>query len=418
MAVEAVTSGKLKESEIDQAVERLFVTRMKLGLLGGKENPAYVNIPYDRLDCDEHNALNLEVARRSQVLVKNDGTLPLDFTKLKSIAVIGPNADSRRALEGNYNGTSSRLVTVLQGIRDIAKESGTQVHYAYGCHIYKGQVSGLSVPDDRIAEALSAARNSDAVVLCMGLDADIEGEQGDVGNEYGSGDKPHLDLPGRQNYLVEKVVEAAAGKPVILVVIAGSAMSIVWADEHVNGIIQSFYPGALGGQAIAEIIAGKVNPSGKLPVTVYRNLEDLPAFEDYNMTGRTYRYFEGTPLYPFGFGLSYTSFDLNVLESNRQSVRVKMQNTGAYAGSEVVQVYVESPGQKEKHCLCGVQTVHLAAGESKELEIPLSKTAFSRRDAKGDLYELKGPHTLHIGFNQPDARSCALNSPPVDITVE
>ncbi|MCL2841103.1 MAG: glycoside hydrolase family 3 C-terminal domain-containing protein [Defluviitaleaceae bacterium] len=408
LAAEAVKSGKLSESAIDQAVERLFVARMKLGLLGGKENPAYVNIPYEKVDCKAHQEFNMEVTRRTQVLLKNDGVLPLDFSKLKSIAVIGPNADSRRALEGNYNGTASRYATVLDGINQIADETNTQVHYALGCHLYKERVSNLSVPDDRIAEALAATRASDAVVICLGLDADIEGEQGDVGNEYSSGDKPHLDFPGRQQYLLEQVVNAADGKPVILVIISGSAMAASWADEHVNGIIQSFYPGALGGKAIAEIISGHISPSGKLPVTVYRSTDDLPDFADYNMTGRTYRYYHGEALYPFGFGLSYTSFTLEILETNRQKCLVRVTNSGTRYGIETVQIYAESSGQKEKYSLCGIQTVKLALGESKDLEIPLSKTAFARRDAQGNVYALDGTHTLHIGFTQPDPRSCAL----------
>ncbi|MCL2204434.1 MAG: glycoside hydrolase family 3 C-terminal domain-containing protein [Defluviitaleaceae bacterium] len=417
VAVTAVELGKLKEELLDRALERLFVCRMKLGLLGGKENPAYVSVPYDKLDCAEHKALNLEVAKRTTVLLKNDGALPLDFKQLKSIAVVGPNAASIRALEGNYNGTASQYVTVLDGIREVAEETGTQVRYALGCHLYKARVSNLSVPDDRIAEALAAVRNSDAAILCLGLDADIEGEQGDTGNEYSSGDKAHLDLPGRQQFLLEKVTEAAAGKPVIVVLISGSALAVNWADAHTNGVIQAFYPGALGGRAIAQIIAGKANPSGKLPVTFYRTLEDLPAFTDYNMANRTYRYFKGEPLYPFGFGLCYGKFDLAVLSHSKEKCTVKITNTGSVAGRETVQIYVTSPGQKEQYSLCGVGNAYLSLGESKELTIPLNPTAFSRYDAKGDLYEVPGPHTLHIGFTQPDARSVALyGMTPVVVT--
>jgi beta-glucosidase len=419
VAVTAVESGKLPEALLDRALERLFVCRMKLGLLGGKENPAYVNIPYDKLDCAEHRELNLEAARRTTVLLKNDGTLPLDFKKLNAVAVIGPNADSRRALEGNYNGTASQYWTVLDGIRAIAEETGTRVRYALGCHLYKKRMSSLSVEDDRIAEALAAVRNSDAAIVCLGLDADIEGEQGDTGNEYSSGDKAHLDLPGRQQYLLEKVVEAAAGKPVIAVIISGSAMAVNWADQHANGVIQAFYPGATGGRAIAEIIAGRVSPSGKLPVTFYRGLDDLPDFSDYNMKNRTYRYFTGEPLYPFGFGLGYAKFDLTVTAHDKKSVTVKVTNAGAVAGLETVQIYVTSPGQKEKYNLCGIGTVALSPGEGKEITIPLNPAAFSRYDAKGDLYEVDGPHTLHVGFTQPDARSIALyGKVPVTVTLE
>ncbi|MCL2284899.1 MAG: glycoside hydrolase family 3 C-terminal domain-containing protein [Firmicutes bacterium] len=424
MAVEAVQQGKLSEAAIDQAVERLFVARMKLGLLGAKENPKYVNIPYDVLDSDEHNALNMEVTRRAPVLLKNDGALPLDFKKLKKVAVIGPNADSRRALEGNYQGTATRYVTVLDGVREIAAKTGTQVLFSEGCHLYKDKTSGLSMKDNRVSEAVIAAKQSDATIIVLGLDADIEGEQGDVGNEFSSGDKNDLQLPGRQQYLLEKVKEAAGDKPVILVLISGSALAVTWADENVNGILQAFYPGALGGRAIAEIIAGKVNPSGKLPVTFYRSTEDLPEFWNYSMAGRTYRYYHGETLYPFGFGLSYTKFSLDELSAYDQdanTVTVKVKNAGKKAGHEIVQVYVESPGQKERYRLCGFAPVKLGAGKAKKVTVKLADDVFARRDWKGDLYTLPGEHTLHVGFSQPDKRSvelCGVKPLSAEVTVE
>ena len=408
MAVDAVRQGKLAEADVDQAVERLLVSRMKLGLLGAKENKKYTSIPYSVLDSEEHHKLNMEVTRRAPVLLKNDGALPLDFKNLKSIAVIGPNADSRRALEGNYQGTASRYITVLDGIREIAEKSGTQVLFSEGCHLYKEKTSNLAQPDNRISEAVIAAKNADAVVLVLGLDADIEGEEGDTGNEFASGDKIDLLLPGRQQHLMEKVKEAAGNKPVILVLITGSAMAVTWADENVNGILQAFYPGALGGRAIAEIIAGKVNPSGKLPVTFYRSNADLPEFWNYSMEGRTYRYFQGETLYPFGFGLSYTKFDISDLKATKKEVTVKVKNVGKKAGHEVVQVYVESPEQKERHRLVGFASVEVKPGKSKKVTIKLAEDTFQRRDWKGDLYTLEGSHILHVGFGQPDDRSAKL----------
>jgi len=410
MAAEAVHQGKLSEDDISRSVERLLVSRMKLGLLGAKENKKYTSIPYDVVDCEEHHALNLEVTRRAPILLKNNGALPLDFKTLKKIAVIGPNADSRRALEGNYNGTATRYVTVLDGIRELAEKSGTQVLFSEGCHLFKTKTSNLAKDDNRVSEAMIAARQSDATVIVLGLDADIEGEEGDTGNEFASGDKIDINLVGRQQYLLEKVVEAAAGKPVILVMITGSAMAINFADEHCAGIIQAFYPGALGGRAIAEIIAGKVNPSGKLPVTFYRSTSDLPEFWNYSMHNRTYRYYHGDVLYPFGFGLSYTKFavsDLQVAADNK-SVTVKVSNVGKKAGREVVQVYVETPNQKERHRLVGIAPVQLASNKSKKITLPLASDTFSRRDWKGDLYVIEGTHTLHAGFGQPDKRSTEL----------
>ena len=404
----AVQEGKLKEEAVDLAVERLLVARMKLGLLGAPEKPEYINIPYDVVDSDEHNEINLEITRRAPVLLKNDGTLPLDFTKLSSIAVIGPNADSRRALEGNYQGTATRYVTVLEGVRELAAEHNVKVRYAQGCHLYKNRTSNLSFEDNLISEALIAAKNSDAVILCMGLDADIEGEEGDTGNEFSSGDKNDLSLPGRQQFLLEKVAAAVPGKPVILVLISGSALAVTWADKHVNGILQAFYPGALGGQAIAEIIAGVVNPSGKLPVTFYKSTDELPDFRSYDMTNRTYRYYTGEALYPFGFGLSYTKFELSNLAASKESCLVTITNAGSRPGRETVQIYVKSPGQKESHALCGVASVYLEPGQAKEVSVSLAKTAFSRWDENGDLYEIPGPHALYVGFGQPDKRTAAL----------
>jgi len=421
MAVEAVQSGKLAEADIDRSVERLLVSRMKLGLLGAKENKKYTSIPYEVVDCEEHNELNLEVTRRSPILLKNNGALPLDFKALKKIAVIGPNADSRRALEGNYNGTATRYVTVLDGIRQVAAKTGTQVLFSEGCHLFKEKTSVLAKENNRLSEAVIAAKESDAIVLVLGLDADIEGEEGDTGNEFASGDKIDINLVGRQQLLLEKVTEAAAGKPVILVMITGSAMAINYADEHCAGIIQAFYPGALGGQAIAEIICGKVNPSGKLPVTFYRSTNDLPEFWNYSMHNRTYRYYHGETLYPFGFGLSYTTFALDGLEvaADNKSVAVKIKNTGKKAGREVVQVYVSSPNQKEKYRLVGVAPISLAANKFKKITIELAADTYSRRDWKGDLYTLEGEHTLHVGICQPDSRSIALTgAEPLSAMVE
>jgi beta-glucosidase len=413
MAVEAVQSGKLSEDDITRSVERLMVSRMKLGLLGAKENKKYTSIPYEALDCEEHHQFNLEVTRRAPILLKNNGALPLDFKSLKKIAVIGPNADSRRALEANYNGTASRYITVLEGIREVAAKSGTQVLFSEGCHLFKPKTSVLPKDDNRISEAVIATKAADAIVVVLGLDADIEGEEGDTGNEFASGDKIDINLVGRQQFLLEKVVEAAGKKPVILVMITGSAMAINYADEHCAGIIQAFYPGALGGQAVAEIISGKVNPSGKLPVTFYRSSSDLPEFWNYSMNNRTYRYFQGEPLYPFGFGLSYTKFAIDPkmdtkISEKGSTVTVTVKNTGKKAGREVIQLYVESPNQKERYRLVGFESVALASGKSKKITLTLADDTFKRRDWKGDFYDLQGAHTLHAGFSQPDTRSIAL----------
>ena len=404
--VQAVNEGLLTEEEIDQAVIRLFVARMKLGLLGGEENPKYTSIPYEVIDCDEHRQLNLETARRSLVLLKNNGSLPLK--DIKTIGVIGPNSDSRRALEGNYEGTASYHVTPLQGIRQIAEPKGIRVMYAEGCHLYKNSVSGLSFENDRLAEAASVAKRSDAIVMCLGLNADIEGEEGDVSNEFSAGDKNGITLAGRQQLLLDTVLEAANGKPVIVVLVSGSALTIGDADEKVAALIQAFYPGAYGGQAIAEVIFGHFSPSGKLPVTFYKSDADLPDFRDYNMENRTYRYFKGEALYPFGFGIGYSTFALSDFKAGKESCSVTVTNNGDMLARETVQIYVKSPSQKENHSLCGVANVSLQPKQSVTVNIKIGKNMFSRYDSKGDVQEISGTHTLYAGFTQPDKRSISL----------
>lgn len=404
----AIQEGLLTEEQVDTAVTRLFVTRMRLGLLGAPENPAFTEIPYSEVDSVEHRALCLDTARRGLVMLKNDGCLPLDMSKIKTIGVIGPNADNRRALEGNYEGTASEHITPLMGVRALCEEQGVRVMYAQGCHIHKDACTTLSLRDDRIAEARTVAKNSDAVIVCLGLDADLEGEESDAYSLGVGGDKPHIELCGRQQILLEQVVDAAAGKPVILVVLSGSSLNITWADGHVNGIFQAFYPGAYGGAAIAEAIFGRFSPEGRLPVTFYRDTKDLPEFTDYNMENRTYRYYRGEPLYPFGYGLGYSKFEAGELIADKERCRLTVSNIGTVAERQTVQVYIKSPGQKENHSLCGVAKVFLEPGKKKSVEIPIAPGAFSRYDENGDRQELRGTHIIYAGFCQPDETSIKL----------
>ncbi len=414
----AVQEGLLTEEDIDRAVDRLLVTRMRLGILGETSNQKYTDIPYTVLDCPEHRDLNLQVSRRSMVLLKNDGCLPLDLSKLKTIGVIGPNADSRRVLEGNYEGTASEHCTILRGIRERAREQNSDIRvlYAEGCHLYKAKQTDLAWDDDRMAEAVTVAKHSDAVVLCLGLNADIEGEQGDASNEFASGDKMSLNLPGRQQALLEKVRAAAEGKPLILVLVSGSALALGWADEHVNGILQAFYPGSLGGYAVADVLLGNWSPEGKLPVTFYKEDRDLPDFRDYSMENRTYRYFKGEALYPFGFGLSYSRFGLTNLELTKDEISLTVQNTGERVAGQIVQLYASGENRKELFTLCGVQRVYLQPGEEVRLSFPMEamkKNAFSIRNAAGDLTVAGGNYTLYVGTSQPDPRSVALCGEPL-----
>jgi beta-glucosidase len=392
---------------------------MRLGLIGAPENRRHTDIPYEKVDCAEHRALNLEAARRGIILLKNDNVLPLDVKKLKTIGVIGPNADNRRALDGNYQGTPGRRITVLEGIRRIAEESGVRVLFSEGCDMLKDRSQGLAQPDDRLSEARIIAKQSDALAVVLGLDGSVEGEEKDQYSESDAGDKPNIELPGRQEELLKNVVKAAGGKPVVVIVVSGSAGVSEWADTHSGALLQVFYPGALGGQAVAEAVFGAFSPSGKLPVTFYRGTKDLPDFSDYSMENRSYRYFKGEPLYPFGFGLSYAAFELRGAAADRNSVTAKVKNTSLIDARETLQVYVSSPGTREIRSLCGMKPIFLRAGEEREFVIPLNKNAFSRYDDNGDMVEARGGHKLSVGFTQPDARSVELyGAKPLELTLE
>lgn len=410
----AVEQGKVSETLIDRAVTRLLATRMKLGLFDGVEQ--FDSIPYSKNDCAEHRAANLETARRTMTLLKNNGILPLDREKLRSIAVIGPNADDRAMLPGNYHGTASEYLTPLDGIRRLAGDR-LRVYYSEGCHKFKDRVEDLAYADDRIAEAVICARESDVAVVVLGLDERMEGEEFDQGNAYGSGDRESIALPGRQEALLEAV--QATGTPTILVLCAGSAVSVCWAQEHVDAIVDAWYPGAQGGLALAELLFGAYSPAGRLPVTFYRDTADLPDFQDYSMKNRTYRYFEGEPLYPFGYGLSYTRFEYRDLTLDRAEVSageplrasVTVRNAGEAAGGEVVQCYLrdeEASVEVPKWSLCAFTRIHLEAGESCRVEVEIRPESMRTVLENGVRVIEPGEFTLFVGGSQPDERSAEL----------
>ncbi|MGI6705588.1 MAG: glycoside hydrolase family 3 C-terminal domain-containing protein [Clostridia bacterium] len=410
----ALQEGLITEEAIDSAVTRLMMTRMKLGMFDKPENVPYTNIPYEVNDSKEHQALALELSKKSMVLLKNEGgLLPLDRKKLKSIAVIGPNANSRDALVGNYEGTATRYITVLEGIQDAVDEN-TRVFYAEGCHLYRDRVQGLGEPRDRFAEAISAAERADVVVMCLGLDANIEGEEGDASNEYASGDKRDLKLPGLQQELLETIHKV--GKPLILVLLSGSALAVTWADQNIPAIIQAWYPGAQGGKAIADLIFGEYSPSGKLPVTFYKSTEELPDFRDYSMKNRTYRYMENEALYPFGYGLSYAQFEYCDAKVSSESIQagdtlqcsVKVKNVGSWESDEIVQLYlkdVEASVTVPKWQLQGMKRVRLAPNQEMEVSFTLTPRQMALIDDHGKCILEPGTFRVFLGGSQPDKRS-------------
>lgn len=411
----AYKKGDLPLSLIRRAAIRLFTTRFLLGMFDKTE---YDEIPYETIACKEHLALAKKAAEESIVLLKNDGILPLKKKKGMTIGVIGPNADSREALIGNYHGTPPRYITVLEGIQDYLGEDG-RVLYAQGCHLYKDREEALAQPDDRISEAVSCAEHADVVVLCLGLDETLEGEEGDTGNSYASGDKLDLLLPPPQQRLLEAV--AKTKKPFIVCLLAGSAMDLNFADQEAAAILQAFYPGAEGGREVARLLFGEYSPSGKLPVTIYRDLIEMPAFTDYTMRGRTYRYLTKKPLYPFGYGLTYSDCVIDEIQPEKEytyedavkdgiEIKVHVENRGSYDTEEVLQGYVKVQSPNEVlHPKLGVfARIHIKAGEGQWISLHISKTAFSTVTEDGErVYDGKKAQ-IFIGFGQPDERTAEL----------
>jgi beta-glucosidase len=545
--VNAVKQGQISEAEIDTAVKRLFTARFRLGMFDPPEIVPYANIPFSANDSAEHRQLALAAARESMVLLKNDNhTLPLS-RNIKSIAVIGPNADEVPVLLGNYNGQPSRATTPLAGISQHVSPQTTVLHalgttltasalmpvpgtmlrgpngepglkaeffanknlegapvltridpdvnfdwgmnspapevpadefsarwtgkltpavsgkYRFGAiaddgaRIYldgkliaadwtnhaptniAGEVNleagktydlkmeyyedhfgavaklawqlPVSATESPELEALKIAKQADAVVMVLGLSSQLEGEEMSVREEgFLGGDRTDIGLPARQQKLLEAVV--ATGKPVVLVLLNGSALAVNWANEHVPAIVEAWYPGEEGGTALADVLFGDYNPAGRLPVTFYKSVADLPPFTDYHMQGRTYRYFKGDPLYPFGFGLSYTTFkyDNLKLSTNRVTageglrVTADVENTGARAGDEVVQLYVSHTGASVPvpiRSLSGVDRVSLKPGEKRSVSFQLTRDQLSVIDNRGKRIVEPGEFQITIGGKQP-----------------
>ena len=421
---QAVREGKISEDKITQACERLFATRMKLGLFDDAEKVPFNRISYEEVDSAGMRELNLKVAEKTLVLLKNDNNiLPLKKEALKTVGVIGPNANNRKALMGNYEGTSSRYITVLEGLQDYLGDE-VRVLASEGCHLHKDRIGSLGRPNDRISEVKAICKASDVIIACLGLDAGLEGEEGDEGNEFASGDKPDLNLPGLQEELLKTVCES--GKPVILVLMSGSALAINYAVENVPAIIQAWYPGGQGGKAIARTIFGEHSPEGKLPVTFYRDIKDLPEFTNYSMKDRTYRYFKGEPLYPFGYGLSYSSFAISDVSVSCEEitekgidVKCRVKNTGSMRAGETIQVYIKADRENTPNAqLKALKKVSLQPEEELDVALNLSPNAFSLCDEQGIRRVEEGSYHIFIGDSQPDARSVELTGKkPIEFTV-
>ena len=407
--VTAVQQGLITEARIDTAVTRLFLARMKLGMFDPPDMVRWTQIPFSVLDDSAHRALARQAARESIVLLRNrHHTLPLSKS-LRTIAVIGPDADDPRMLLGNYHGEPADPVTPLRGIREALP--GARVIYARGADLAEGY-SGLerapgSAPAAADSEsaasldsaAVQAAEQADAVVLFLGLTANLEGEEMrlDVPGFKG-GDRTTIDLPAPQKALLERIVKV--GKPTVLVLMSGSALAVTWAQRHVNAIVEAWYPGQAAGSAIADVLFGDYNPAGRLPVTFYRSIADLPPFDDYAMTGRTYRFFTGKPLYAFGYGLSYTKFKYSHLTTSAKtlaasdslSVAVDVKNDGKVRGDEVVQLYVRHEGSRvprPRLDLRGYRRITLDPGQSRRVSFTLPGASLAWWDSTAQRWTVE-----------------------------
>jgi beta-glucosidase len=419
--LDAVKQGFLKESDIDLALTRLFTARMKLGMFDPPEMVPYAKIDEKLLDSPAHRALARAIANESMVLLKNDGILPLRSSAIK-IAVVGPLADQTDVLLGNYNGAPSHTVSVLEGLR--AEFPQAVIDYVPGTR-FLGKQGSPSVSKDGWSaadlapqpKAIAAAKNADVVIAVVGITSKLEGEEMKV-NVPGflGGDRTSLDLPKPEQALLEAV--AATGKPLVVVLTNGSALGVNWAEAHANAILEAWYPGEEGGAAVAETLSGRNNPAGRLPVTFYKDVSQLPPFEDYAMKGRTYRYFEGAPLYPFGYGLSYTTFAYSELTLPAAPVaagspliaEVTVTNTGRRAGDEVAQLYLTFPAVPGAplRALRAFQRIHLEAGASQRLHFELQPRDLSMVTEAGQPIVAEGEYTVSIGGGQPHAGAQAL----------
>ncbi len=402
----AVSKGFVTEETLNTSLQRLFEARIRLGMFDSPEDNPYSNIGPEVIDCEKHRDLALEASRRSLVLLKNDGMLPLKSDSQGKIGVIGPNANELAVLLGNYNGTPSSYTTPLKGIEE---RFDGEVLFAEGCPLCKENRDGFE-------KALEVANQVDTVVLCLGLSPQIEGEEGDAFNADAGGDKPDLLLPGVQRELLDRIAET--GKPIVVVLLAGSPLDLRDTNTHASAIVQAWYPGQDGGKAVAELLFGDFSPSGRLPMTFVEATEDLPPFEDYSLTGRTYRYAEKAPLFPFGYGLSYTEFtynDFSIEESSAETgeytATVSVTNSGSIAGREVVQLYykrTDLPFPTPNFQLCGFSTVYLKPGEQQTITIPLPEERLEVFDQDGNAKKVAGSISFFIGGQQPDSRSKEL----------
>ncbi len=410
---DAVQRRLITEKQIDISLRRLLVTRFKLGLLEPPKRKAWTSIGIDVVDSAAHRALARRAAAESVVLLKNtEGLLPLRSDPA-SLLVVGPGAANVNVLLGNYYGVSSRLVTLLEGIMERVAE-GTRVEYRAGCSLTQPAAPGINY-------TFGAAADCEVVVAVLGLDPTVEGEEGDAIASPCGGDRDRIELPAGQLEFLRELRRNA--KKLVLVLTGGSAVAIPEAHDLCDAVLQVWYPGCEGGRAVADVLFGQVCPSGRLPVTVPRHTEDLPAFTDYSMRDRTYRFANIEPLYPFGFGLSYVRFAYEKIEASASrlgpgagvTVKAAVRNTGSRAATEVVQCYVRPPEnwpEAPRAILVGFEKVKIPARKSVTVRFELTEAAFRQVDHEGRRVRVPGRYELVVGPASPGVRAMALGAPP------
>jgi beta-glucosidase len=396
---EALARNLITEKDLDRALVRLFAARFRLGLFDPPDRVPWSRLGPEEIESPSHLALAREAAGRSIVLLENrGGALPIG-PSVRRLAVVGPMADDLPVLLGNYFGVPSRPVRLLDGVRAAARARGITVGYAPGARL-------IETTPAAIAKAAAVARDSDAVIAMVGLDPRLEGEERGMRFNPG-GDRLELDIPAAQRRLVEALLET--GKPVIVVLTGGSALAVPWLAGRAAAVLYVWYPGAEGGHAVADVLFGDVNPGGRLPITIYRSAADLPPFADYAMRGRTYRYFEGEPLYAFGHGLSYTTFrykQIGAVAGAYAATAVEIENVGSRPGDEVVQAYVmprAAPPYAPRRWLAGFSRVTLKPGERRVVKIPFGPNTLTYIDEAGKRRPLgDGDVDIAVGGRQPD----------------
>ncbi|TXT60134.1 MAG: Beta-glucosidase [Promethearchaeota archaeon] len=398
---DAYERGNITEKDLDKNLTRSLKARFLLGFFDPPEKVPYSKLSYDIVGKKAHRKVSLKAAEESTVLLKNRNTILPILEIPETIAVIGPNADNIESLKGDYSGKSSKYVTPLQGIKNKF-ESKAKILYEQG--------SMLTEPIEKgIKKSIQIAKQADIIICCLGLSPTIEGEEGHVITPL-RGDRKDLQLPAVQKELLKALY--LTQKPIILILLNGGCLAVTHADKYIDAILEAWYPGEEGGTAIANVLSGDYNPSGKLPITFYRSIDQLPDYEDYSMEGRTYRFFDKEPLYPFGYGLSYSSFKFKDLSVNAHEIKqdedLKLEftivNEGPYDGEDIAQLYIKH--QPKAFCIPKIELkrfkrVHLANGRSKTVSFILTSRDFSLFDEQGLKKLFSGRFTLFIGDCQP-----------------